>query len=401
MENIRLKENIFWVGAIDWNVRNFHGHTYATERGTTYNAYLIIDDKVTLIDAVHKDFSQGLFDNIRGIVPLEKIDYIVVNHLEPDHTGSLPELLKLAPKAKLYGSFKCKEGLEKYYFIKPDFQVVRTGEVLKLGKRSLSFIEAPMLHWPDSMFSYCPEEKILFPNDAFGQHLATSGRFDDTVDNCALMDEAAKYYGNILWPLSSLVVRKIEQVLKSGIPIEMIAPSHGVIWRKDPAKIINSYLYWGKNSSKEKVVIVYETMWGNTAKLASVIAGALMDSGIEVKLFDLNASSRTQIIKEMLDAKGFVIGSSTHDNDMLANMAGFLELLKGFAPRERLGFCFGSYGWAGGAVESIENKLKSFGVNLPVESFSVKFTPSQEEIKSCYEAAIQFAKEVKNVLRKM
>jgi len=394
MPGFEIKQGIYWVGAVDWNIRNFHGHTYTTNRGTTYNAYLILDDKITLVDAVYTPFAGELIEKIKGIVPVEKIDYIVVNHIEVDHSGALPALLKLCPKAKLFGTAKCKEGLFRQYYENWDFQVVKTGDKLALGRRALSFIEAPMIHWPDSMFSYCPEEGLLLPNDAFGQHYATSERFDDEADACELMDEAAKYYGNILWPLSSVIAKKIEEIQKMNIPIKMIAPSHGIIWRKDPVKIINAYLSWTKNETKRKAVIVYETMWGATAKMARIIAQGLIDKGIEVRLFDAAVSDRSEVIKEMLDAKGFIIGSSTHDNDMLTSLAGFLEFLKGLSPKNRIAAAFGSFGWAGGAVKSIETLLKAAGIELAVPSLSVKYMPDENEIKSCYQLGVDFADKI-------
>jgi flavorubredoxin len=253
-----------------------------------------------------------------------------------------------------------------------------------------------MIHWPDSMFTYCREEELLLPNDAFGQHLATSERFDDEVDQCALMDEAAKYYANILIPLDSMILRKIEEILKMNIPIKMIAPSHGIIWRKDPTKIINSYVSWAKNETKPTVVIAYETMWGSTAKMARSIAEGITDAGIDVKLFDIAQTDRTAVIKEMLDAKGYLIGSSTHDNGMLPAIAGFLEFLKGLKPKNRIAGAFGSYGWAGGAVRDIEKVIKESGIEIAQPSISVKYVPDIEERKKCYEFGVEFAKKIKS-----
>ena len=235
-----IAKNIYWVGAVDWNVRNFHGHTYTTKRGTTYNAYLIVDEKITLVDTVHGPFAHEMFERIREIVPVEKIDYLIANHVETDHSGAIADLVKLCPKIRIFGTQKCKEGLQKHYYGNWDFQVVKSLEKLKIGSRSLTFLEAPMLHWPDSMFTYLGDDQILMPNDAFGQHYASSRRFDDEVPEADLMDEAAKYYANILWSFSGLVVKKIEEVVKLNIPIRMIAPSHGIIWRKDPGKIIGA-----------------------------------------------------------------------------------------------------------------------------------------------------------------
>jgi len=395
MSAIEIVPKVYWVGAVDWNVRNFHGHTYTTKRGTTYNAYLIVDDKVTLVDTVYGPFAAEMIERIREVVPPERIDYIIANHVETDHSGALPELMKLCPKAKILGTAKCKEGLYRYYYGDWDFQVVKTGDKLKLGKRTLTFLEAPMLHWPDSMFSYLVEDQLLLPNDGFGQHIATSGRFDDEVDQGALMDEAAKYYGNILWPLSALVLKKIEEVQKLKLPIKMIAPSHGIIWRKDPAKIINAYLSWARNETKPKAVIVYETMWGATDKMARKIADGISDTGVSVKLYDINRADSTEVIKEMLDARGYIIGSSAHDNDMLSRIAGFLEFVKGLKPKNRIACAFGSYGWGGGAVKSVERVLKEAGVEIAQESIAVKFMPDESEVKRCYEFGSSFADRLK------
>jgi len=395
MKPIEIKKGIYWVGVVDWNIRNFHGHTYTTKRGTTYNAYLIVDEKITLVDTVYTPFVNEMIEKIRAVVPPEKIDYVVANHVEIDHSGGMPELMKLCPKAKVYCTQKCKEGLYRHFYEDWDFQIVKTGDKLKLGKRTLTFIEAPMIHWPDSMFTYCAEEELLMPNDAFGQHYATSERFDDEVDDCELMDEAEKYYGNILWPLSSLILRKIEDIQKMNISIKMIAPSHGIIWRKDPMKIINSYVRWAKNETKPKVVIVYETMWGSTDKMARKIGEGLRDAGVDFRLFDIAQSDRTEAIKEMLDAKGFIIGSSTHDNDMLTSIAGFLEFLKGLKPKNRIACAFGSYGWSGGAVNAIEKVLKEAGIEITEPPISVKYHPDENELKACYEYGVNFAKKIK------
>jgi len=395
MSKREILPNIYSVGVVDWNVRTFHGHTYTTKRGSTYNAYLIIDEKIALVDTVYGPFTNELIENIKEIISVEKIDYIIANHVETDHSGALPAIMKLCPKAKVFGTQKCKEGLYKNYHEEWDFQTVKTGDKLKLGKRQLTFVEAPMVHWPDSMFTYCPEEQLLMPNDAFGQHYATSEGFDDLVDEGALMDEAAKYYGNILWPLGQVILRKIEEVQKMNIPIKMIAPSHGIIWRKDPMKIVSAYIPWAKNETKPKVVVVYETMWRATEKMARRIIEGVADAGISVKLFDISSSDRTEIIKEMLDAKGFIIGSSTHDNGMLPTMAGFLEFLKGLKPKNRIAAAFGSYGWAGGAVNSIEKVLKETGIEVKAPGLSVKYAPDENELKNCYEYGRGFAESIK------
>lgn len=395
MAAIKILPDIYSVGVVDWNVRNFHGHTYTTKRGSSYNSYLIIDEKVALIDTVYSPFSQELIDNIKQVIPPEKIDYIIANHVEVDHSGALPELMALCPKARIFGTAKCKEGLYKHYYGNWDFQVVKTADKLKLGRRSLSFIEAPMIHWPDSMFTYCPEDSLLMPNDAFGQHFATSERFDDEVDQCALREEAESYYANILWPLSPVISKKIEELQKMNIPIKMIAPSHGVIWRDDPAKIINSYISWAKGDTEIKVVVVYETMWGATAKMAEQIAQGISSNQIDVKVYDIAESDRTEVITQMLTARGFIFGSSTHDNDMLPNIAAFLEIVKGLKPKGRKISFFGSYGWAGGALKEMEEMLKDTGGDFSIPGFSVKYAPSKAELADCFEFGNKFARLLK------
>jgi flavorubredoxin len=394
MSSKKILPDIYWVGAVDWNIRNFHGHTYTTNRGTTYNAYLILDDKITLVDTVYRPFASEMVEKIKEIVAPEKIDYIVTNHVETDHSGALLEILKYCPQAKVLGSAKCKQGLWKHYYGRWDFQIVKTGDKLSLGKKTLSFIEAPMIHWPDSMFSYLVEDQVLLPNDAFGQHYATAERFDDQVEGSILMDEAAKYYGNILWPLSSLILKKIEELQKMNIPIKMIAPSHGIIWRRQPQKIIEAYISWARNETKPKVVIVYETMWGATEKMARKIAAGVIDAGLTAAVFEISQSERTQIVKEMLDAQGFIIGSATHNNDMLTNIASFLHFLKGLRPKNRFACAFGSYGWAGGAVGAIEKVLEETGVEVVQPSFAVQYAPDESELRQCYEYGREFAKKI-------
>lgn len=394
MKPVSIGKDIYWVGAVDWNRRNFHGHTYSTPHGTTYNAYLILDEKVTLVDAVMRPFAKELIDNIAQIIPPDKIDYIIVNHVEIDHSGAIPEILKVAPQAKIFCTAKCKEGLFKHYFGDWDFQIVKTGEKLKTGKKTLTFIEAPMIHWPDSMFTYLIEDEILLPNDAFGQHYASSERFDDEVDEYVLMDEALKYYANILWPLSSIILKKLKDVKALNLPFKVIAPSHGIIWRKDPQKIIDAYTSWAANMTKPKAVVVYETMWGATEKMAEKIVEGLSDSGLVVRLFDITQNDRSEVIKEMLDAKGFILGSSTHDNDMLPSIAAFLELVKGFKAKNRIGGVFGSYGWAGGAVREIEELLKVSGVNIIQAPMAVKYVPDDKELETCYNWGKDFARHI-------
>ncbi len=390
MPPIEIMKDTYWVGAVDWNIRYFHGFTYSTHRGTTYNSYLIVDEKVALVDTVYSPFAEEMIDRIREIVEPEQIAYVIANHVETDHSGAISEILKLAPQAKLVGTTRCKQGLLKHYFGDWDFQIVKTGDEINLGRRSLRFIEAPMLHWPDSMFTYVEEDALLLPNDAFGQHLASSQRFDDEVDDSVLMEEAAKYYANILWPLSSLVERKIQEIVKLNLRIDMIAPSHGVIWRGNPMKIVEAYLGWAKGKAKRKVLIVYDTMWGSTEKMAKAIAEGIRSEGIEVKLCRLPMSDLGDIIGELLETQGILVGSSTINNDILPTLAPFLEELKGLKPRGKIAAAFGSYGWGGGAHKTIEEKLKQAGMQIASPGLTIKWVPDKEELEKCFDFGRQF-----------
>ncbi len=396
MKAIPIADNIWWVGAIDWNAHHFHGQTFTTKRGTSYNAYLILDEKVTLIDAVYGPFAEEMIQRIRTVIPVEKIDTIIANHIEPDHSGALPALVKLCPDAKIYGSARAGQGLERYYQQKFNFQAVKTGDKLSLGKRTLEFIEIPMIHWPDSMMSYLAEDQILFSNDAFGQHYATSERFDDEVPQETLMEEAGKYYAGILWPFSHLIAQRLAEIEKMGIPIKMIATSHGISWRKDPGKIIQAYKRWAANETKAKIVIVYETMWGSTAKMARKIAEGISDAGgVAFEVFDMAQAVRTEVFHQMLDAKAFIVGSSNHDSGILPNMTSFMEMLKGLHPKNRIGAAFGSYGWSGVAIQSLQNTLAQAGVEIVEPLLSVIYAPDEKQLAACYELGKKMAERVK------
>ncbi|HEY9245794.1 MAG TPA: FprA family A-type flavoprotein [Candidatus Methanoperedens sp.] len=383
MTKIELAPGIFWVGAVDWNLRDFHGYT--TQRGGTYNAYLIIDEKIVLVDTVKNSFAGEMIERIKEIVDPSKIDYVVSNHVEADHSGSLPEIMKLAGNARVIATEKGKEGLSRYYRNNWDFRTVKTGDELSLGKKTLFFITAAMLHWPDSMATYVREEKILLSNDMFGQHLASSFRFDDELDagNCdILMEEAAKYYANILMQFGALIIKKIEEIQKLGIEIRMIAPSHGMIW-KNPERIMNAYLNWAKGVTGKKVLIIYDTMWNSTEIMANEIQRGISDSGIAVSIFHLRKNEWSDIMKEVLGSKFILIGSPTLHNGLFPTVSGFLTYLMGFRPGNRIWAVFGSYGWGGGAVRAINERLKTAGYE-PVESVEVKFRPDEQDLARCY-----------------
>jgi anaerobic nitric oxide reductase flavorubredoxin len=392
MTKTNLAEGITWVGVVDWNIRDFHG--YETRRGTTYNAYLIEDEKTALIDTVKHVFSGELIQKIREFTDLEKIDYLVINHVEMDHSSSLPIIAKEATNATIIASQRGKDAIIEHYGQDFNIQTVKTGDELKLGKRTLRFVEAPMLHWPDSMFTYVVEDKILMPNDAFGQHFASIERFDDEVDTHVLIEEATTYYANILMPFAPLIKRKIQEVIQMGIPIKMIAPSHGIIWRSDPSKIIKAYLDWSAPISKNKVVIVYDTMWDSTEKMARAIAEGAASKEVEVKFLKLRAANRTEAMTEILDAKAVVVGSPTLNNGMFPTLGSFLTYATGLRPKDKLWGFFGSYGWGGGAVKNMVEMAKKAGFEVYEATVEVKYVPDDKDLKKCFEFGQQIATKI-------
>ncbi len=395
MVKVTLKDGVNWVGVVDWNIRDFHG--YITSRGSSYNAYLVQDEKTALVDTVKVAFCNELIAHINEHTSLDKIDYIIVNHVEMDHSSSLPTIAKLAKNAKILSSIRGKEELIKHYGSEFEkVETVKSGDTLKLGKKTLTFLEAPMLHWPDSMFTYLVEDKILMPNDAFGQHLASSGHFDDEVDQQVLMEEAVTYYANILTPFAPLIIKKIEEVVAMNLPIDMIAPSHGIIWRKDPMKIVNAYLDWctGK-TTKQKVVVVFDTMWGSTDQMARAIADGVASQGVEVKLLKLRCTDNTDVVTEIVDAKVVLVGSPTLNNGMFPSMGSFLTYIGGLKPRGKLWGFFGSFGWGGGAVRGMIKMAKESGFDVMEPGVEFKWVPTVEELKKCFEFGQQIAQKIK------
>jgi len=380
MSNVKLAEGVYWVGVIDWNIRNFHG--YSTHLGSTYNAYLVVDEKIALIDTVKAPFYDEMLARVKEIVALDDIDYVVSNHVEMDHSGSLPMIMRDARKAKLITLEKFGEGgLKKTFHSDWPMETVKEGSELNLGKRKIVFIPTPMLHWPDSMCSYLAEDRILFSMDAFGQHLATSSRFDDEVGLDVIMPQAAKYYANILMPFGDLIVRAVDKL--GGLQIDTIAPSHGIIWRSHIKTIVGAYASWGKGESKKKALVIYDTMSGSTEKMALALAEGIISEGIEAKLYNLTKSDQSDIIKEVLDARAILVGSPTLNNGMFPTIAGFLCYLKGLRPKGKLGAAFGSHGWAGGAVKLVEQELEQVGVEVLDSGLAFKFVPEAEEIQRC------------------
>ncbi len=355
-----VKKGVYWVGAVDEKLRNFHG--YLTQRGTTYNAYLIVDEKVVLIDTVKAPFYQEMIDRISEIIDPAKIDIIVSNHVEMDHSGALPLFLEKYPDIEIYCSAQGAKGLKKHYKQEWNFKAVKSGDSLKIGKRELKFLCTPMVHWPDNMVTYCPEEKILFSNDSFGQHIASIERFDDQFAKDILMHEAKKYYANIVMPYGMMVERELTAA--AGFVIETVCPSHGLIWRKYISEIVAHYQKWAAHQTTEKAVIAYDTMWGSTKKIAEMIATEFKEKNTEVLLYDLKETHISDIMTEILDAKYICIGSPTLNNNILPTVGAFLTYLKGLEPKKRIGQAFGSYGWSGQSVAQIEEVLKKLSFEI-------------------------------------
>ncbi len=387
----KIAEGIWWVGAIDWNVRDFHG--YSTSFGSTYNAYLILDEKNVLVDTVKAPFYLEMLGRISEIIDPSRIDIVVANHVEMDHSGSLLPIVERIGSPLVVTSERGKKGLEKHYQKSLRFRTVKSGETLSIGHRTLSFVEAPMLHWPDSMFTYVKEDQLLLPNDAFGQHFASCQRFEDEVGE-DVMRHAAKYYANILWPLAPLILKKVEEVVKMGIPIDMIAPSHGLIWRKNPSRIIQAYVEWSQGKTARKALVVYDTMWGSTEKIAKAILKGLVEEGVDTKLLHLRSNHRSDIIEEMLEARGILLGSPTLNNGMFPTLGDFLTYMRGLRPKGKIFGLFGSHGWGGGAIKEMRRHLEAEKFEIWEKELSVQFVPDENELKSATEFGREFAKRI-------
>jgi len=385
--SINVKNNIYWVGKIDWELRKFHGDEYSTHRGSSYNSYLIKEDKVALIDTVWKPFSKEFIENLAQDIDLNKIDYIIANHAEIDHSGALPELMRHIPDTPIYCTKNGVKSLKGHYHQDWNFQVVKTGDKLSLGNKELIFVEAPMLHWPDSMFCYLTEDNVLFSNDAFGQHYASEFMFNDLVDQNELANECIKYYANILTPFSPLVTKKIKEVLSFKLPLDIICTSHGIIWRDEPVKIVEQYLEWANNYQENQITLVYDTMWNGTRVMAENIANGIKESDpkVNVKLFNLANSDKNDVITEIFKSKAILLGSPTINKGILVSVAGLLEEIKGLRFKNKKAAAFGAYGWSGESVKMISEKLTSAGFKVVDDGLKVLWNPDSESKTQCVE----------------
>jgi flavorubredoxin len=398
MDRYLLRDEIWWTGAIDWNSRDFHG--YETVRGTTYNSYLILDEKVALVDGSRMGFGPEMLARVRGCCHMRPVDYFVVNHVEPDHSGAIPSLLEELEPSRVFCSKRAKEALGLLYGVEKveswDLQVVGTGDELELGRNTLQFIEAPMLHWPDSMFTYVRGSKTLLPNDAFGQHLASSKRFADEVDMAIVMEEASKYYANILMPFGVQIQRMLAKIADMGLEIEAIGPSHGVAWRRpeDVQRILQAYTRWSAFQAPERATIIYDTMWHSTEKMAMAIGDGVAQEGVECTVLKLSASPRSEAAHQILESRAFLVGTPTLNNGMFPTVGAFLTYIKGLRPKNRVAGAFGSCGWAGGAAKQVDAELRELGLDM-MEPMEIKYAPTETQLGACVELGREVARRIK------
>lgn len=389
---IKISDHVYWVGAIDWTIRDFHG--YRTPRGSTYNAYLVMADKITLIDAVKGPFREEMMARIRSVVDPAKIKYIVSNHSEMDHSGCLLEVIDLIAPEKVFASAMGVKTLQDIFHASYEIIPVKDEEILSLGNMDLKFMETRMIHWPDSMFTYLAADGLLFSQDAFGMHLATLERFADELPPATLEYEAATYYANIVLPYSPVVLKALNKVLSTGWKIKIFAPDHGPVWRRDLNVIINLYTKWASQKPTAKAVVVYATMWHSTEKMARAISEALAQEGIQVKLLSMNEVHRSEVLYEVLEAGALIAGSPTLNNNILPQMADVMTYLKGLRPANLIGAAFGSYGWSGEAVQDMEMMLKEMKVEIAAESVMVKHVPDSANLGKCHDLGRKIASEL-------
>lgn len=388
-----IQNNIYWVGKMDWELRKFHGDEYSTHRGSSYNSYLILEDKIALIDTVWKPFSKEFVQNLQNEIDLKKIDFIIANHAEIDHSGALSELMQYIPDTPIYCTANGVKSLKGIHHHDWNFKVVKTGDRLSLGSKDLIFIEAPMLHWPDTMMCYLTGDNILFSNDAFGQHYASEHLFSDLVDQSELYAEAIKYYANILTPFSALATKKINELIALNLPIQTICPSHGMIWRKDPIQIVKKYLEWANQYQENQITIVYDTMWDGTKYMAEHIAQGIceVDSAVTVKLFNLAHSDKNDVMTEIFKSKSILVGSPTINRGILTSIAGFCEELRGLGFKNKKAGVFGCYGWSGESPTLLADLVQKAGFELKRDGLKALWNPDSDTLSKCVEFGRQFA----------
>jgi flavorubredoxin len=390
LNTVEIKPGIYWVGGIDWDLRNFHG--YLTQRGTTYNAYLIVDEKVVLVDTVKAPLFDEMVARIGQVIDPKRIDYIVSNHVEMDHSGAIPRLRELVPEAKVLTSTRGEKGLKRHFKGDAEYQVVKSGDTLEIGKRTLAFVHIPMVHWPDSMVTYVPEDKLLLSNDAFGQHVATHERFDDEVGWSIVLEEATKYYANIVMPYGDQVRKAIGAL--EGLDIDMIAPSHGVILRSHIGDMLGEYQKWLDHEAEDRAVIIYDSMWGSTEKMAYQLYEGLLEGGVPVVIRNLKTNHISDIMTDVMRSRAIILGSATINNNLMPTMGSMVVYLKGLKPKKRIGFAFGSYGWNPKVIGDLETFMDDLGWDRPVESVNINYVPDAEELEKVRQKGLELAKHI-------
>ncbi|NLT23328.1 MAG: anaerobic nitric oxide reductase flavorubredoxin [Syntrophorhabdus sp.] len=387
-----IAPNVHWVGKIDWELRKFHGEEYSTHRGSSYNSYLVRDEKTALIDTVWMPFAGEFVHNLAKEIDLGSIDFVIANHAEMDHSGAMPELMRHIPDKPVYCTANGVKSLKGHYHQDWNFHVVKTGDKLSLGKKELVFIEAPMLHWPDTMMEYLTGDAILFSNDAFGQHIASEHIFNDLVVQSELFEEAIKYYANILTPFSPLVTKKINEVVGLGLPVNAICPSHGVIWRDNPLQIVHKYLEWADGYQEDQTTLVYDTMWDGTRRLAEAIAKGIKekDGKVTVKLRNIARSDINDVVTEIFKSKTVLFGSPTINRGILNAMAALIEMAAGLRFRNKKAAAFGCYGWSGESVKVLNEALGKSGFEVVHEGLRTMWQPGDDELAQ----AVQFGREI-------
>jgi len=381
----QITKKVSHVGKIDWELTHFHGDELSTFRGSSYNSYLIRDEKVVLIDTVWQPYDREFVSRLKQEIDLHEIDYIVMNHNEVDHSGALPELMREIPGTPIYCTKKGEAIIRGHYHQDWNFVNVKTGDTLPIGASTLTFIEAPMLHWPDTMFTYMSGENILFSNDGFGQHFASESLFNDDVDEAAMMYEAEKYFVNILNPYSTMVTKKVQQILAMNLPIDMICPSHGVIWKVNPMQIVEKYLLWADAYQENQITLAYDTMWQSTRKMAEAIAEGIReaDSTITVKLFNVAHEDKNDVLTEVFRSKAVLVGSPTINYGYSFAIAGLLEMMRGLKFKKKKAAAFGSYGWSGDAVKLMNERLTEAGFQLLDEGITTLWVPDDDALANC------------------
>lgn len=393
----KITDKVTWVGKVDWELKRFHGDELSTSRGSSYNAYVVRDEKVALIDTVWKPYDKEFVSRLKQEIDLKQIDYIVMNHNEIDHSGALPELMREIPGTPIYCTKKGEAIIRGHYHEDWNFVTVKTGDTLSLGSTTLTFVEAPMLHWPDTMVTYMDSDQILFSNDVFGQHYASESLYDDAVEHADIMREAEKYYANIINLYSPLATRKINELLKLNLPIKMICPSHGVIWKANPSAIVEQYLKWANAYQENQITIVYDTMWQSTRLIAEAIAQGIgeQDPAVTVKVMNASKDDKNDILTEIFQSKAVLVGSPTINYGYSFAIAGLLEMVKGLKFKKKKAAAFGSYGWSGEAPKQIAAHLAEAGFEVVDEGIKLLWVPDEDGLKQCVEYGKRFADAVK------